>query len=279
MKSRNQTGLENEVNRMKKFVSLFYGVLIVIGLLGCSNQAEEVEIQEEKINFDDVFIEEFSRAINERWGAQDKLDEYENEAVYFEKNIEILENELGIIKQSLTNVESKELKELGSQYIEGAEYQIEMFKTTDWDLQWDYNEKAEQLRKPALIKLVDEYNVIIEDEFQQIYKDFKEKSTVISKENDANNFAEKLIYEIVFEKTTGDYGDNIYTAIVENTSDFEFEYLSYDVQIKDSEGVVISNDFIYLENFTPGTKQKVELLYLPEDTESLELSLDHFAIK
>ena len=267
------------MKRMKKFVSLFFGVLIVIGLLGCSNQAKEVEIQEGKINFDDVFIEEFSRAINERWAAQDKLDEYENEAVYNEKNVEILENELEIIKPSLTSVESKELKELGSQYIEGAEYQIEMFKTTDWDLQWDYNEKAEKLRKPALIKLVDEYNVIIEDEFQQIYKDFKEKSTLISKENDANNFAEKLIYEIVFEKTTDDYGDNIYTAIVENTSDFEFEYLSYDVQIKDSEGVVISNDFIYLENFTPGTKQKVELLYLPEDTESLELSLDYFAIK
>ena len=85
MKSRNQTGLENEVNRMKKFVSLFFGVLIVIGLLGCSNQAKDVEIQEGKINFDDVFIEEFSRAINERWAAQDKLDEYENEAVYNEK--------------------------------------------------------------------------------------------------------------------------------------------------------------------------------------------------
>ena len=262
---------------MKKIVRLFLGVLIVIGILGCSNQAKEVGVQKEKINSDEVFIEELSRAINERWAAQDKLDE--NEAVYYEKNVEILENELGIIKQSLTNVESKELKELGSQYIEGAEYQIEMFKTTDWDLQWDYNEKAEQLRKPALIRLVDEYNVVIEDEFQQIYKDFKEKSTVISKENDANNFAEKLIYEIVFEKTTDDYGDNIYTTIVENTSDFEFEYLSYDVQIKDSEGVVISNDFIHLENFTPGTKQKVELLYLPEDTESLELSLDHFAIK
>lgn len=264
---------------MKKIVRLFLGVLIVIGVLGCSNQAKEVGVHEEKINSDDVFIEEFSRAINERWAAQDKLDENESEAVYFEKNVEILENELGIIKQSLADVESKELKELGSQYIEGAEYQIEMFKTTDWDLQWDYNEKAEQLRKPALIRLVDEYNVIIEDEFQQIYKDFKEKSTVISKENDAKNFAEKLIYEITFEKTTDGYGDNIYTTIVENTSDFEFENLSYNVQIKDSEGVVISNDFIYLENFTPGTKQKVELLYLPEDTETLELSLDYFAIK
>lgn len=94
----------------------------MIGILGCSNQAKEVGVHEEKINSDEVFIEEFSRAINERWAAQDKLDEYENEAVYNEKNVEILENELEIIKPSLTSVESKELKELGSQYIEGAEY-------------------------------------------------------------------------------------------------------------------------------------------------------------
>lgn len=55
--------------------------------------------------------------------------------------------------------------------------------------------------------------------------------------------------------------------------------LSYDVQLKDSDGIVVGNDFIHLENFTPGAKHKVELLYVPEDTETLELSLDYFAIK
>ena len=186
---------------------------------------------------------------------------------------------MATIEKSLANVENKELKELGNQYVEGAKFQIEMFKTSDWELQLEYSEKSEKLRKPALIKLVDEYNVIVEEEFQQTYKDFKEQATVINKENNANSFAEKFAHEIVFEKTTDEYGDHMYTAIVENTSDIEFESLSYDVQYKDSDGIVVGNDYINLENFTPGTKHKVELKYLPENTANFELSLDYLTLK
>lgn len=263
---------------MKKFISLFFVLLIVVGgLLGCSNQPEKAK---EKKSPDDVFIEAFSKAINKRWAEQDKLVESEVEdKEYYEKNVEILEKELETIEKKLANVEDKELKELGNQYVEGAKFQIEMFKTTDPDLEWEYSEKSEQLRKPALIKLVDEYNVKIEDEFQQTYKDFKEQATVINKENDANSFAEKFAQEIVFEKTTDEYGDPMYTAIVENTSDIEFASLSYDVQFKDSNGIVVGNDYISLENFTPGTKHKVELTYLPENTDTLELSLNYLELK
>lgn len=261
---------------MNKFLSLSFALLMVIGILGCSNQSEE---DKEKTSPNDVFIKEFSEAINERWAEQDKLDESEEDKIYNEKNVEILEKELETIEKSLANVEDKELKELGNQYVEGAKYQIEMFKTDDLDLQFEYSEKSEQLRKPAFIKLVDEYKVIIEEEFQQTYKDFKEQATVINKENDANNFAEKLAQEIVFEKTTDEYGDLMYTAIIENTSDIEFESLQYDVQFKDSNDIVVGNDYIYLGNFSPETKQKVELTYLPEETATFELSLDYLELK
>ncbi|MGD7024744.1 FxLYD domain-containing protein [Rossellomorea vietnamensis] len=261
---------------MNKFFSLFFALLIVIGILGCSNQSEKAA---DKVSPDDVFVEEFSKAINERWAEQDKLKDTEEEKIYNEKNAEILGEELKAIEKSLANVEDKELKELGNKYVEGAKFQIEMFKTNDLELQFEYSEKSEQLRKPALIKLVDEYNVIIEEDFQQTYKDFKEQATVINKENDAKTFAEKLAQEIIFEKTTDEYGDLMYTGIVENTSDMEFDSLQYDVQFKDSDGIVVGNDYIFLENFTPGTKQKVELTYLPEDTATFDLLLDYLALK
>lgn len=150
------------------------------------------------------------------------------------------------IEKSLASVEDKELKELGNKYVEGAKFQIEMFKTNDWELQIEYSEKSELLRKPALIKLVDEYNVEIKEEFQQTYKDFKEQATVINKENEAHKYAENLALETVFEKTTDEYGDLMYTAIIENTSDIEFESLSYDVQFKDNDGIVVGTDFFIL---------------------------------
>ena len=265
-----------EEKEMNKFFSLFFALIMVFSILGCSNQSEKAE---EKVSPDDVFVEEFSKAINKRWTEQDKMKETEEDEKYYTKNVEILEKELETIEKSLANVEGKELKELGNQYVEGAKLQIEMFKTNDWDLQMEYSEKSERLRKPALIELVEEYNVIIEDEFLQTYKDFKAQATVINKENEANSYAEKLRQEIVFEKTTDESGDLMYTAIIENTSDFEFESLDYDVQYKDSDGIVVDNDNIYLENFKPGTKQKIELKYIPEGTATFELSLDYLELK
>jgi len=168
---------------MNKFFSLFFALLMVIGILGCSNQSENAG---EEVSPDDVFIEKFSKAINERWAEQEKIEGMEDEKKYYEKNVGILEKELEIIEKSLANVEDKELKELGNQYVEGAKIQIEMFKSNDSQLQLEYSEKAAQLRQPALVKLVDEYNVIIEEEFQQIYKDFKGEATEINNTTEDN---------------------------------------------------------------------------------------------
>jgi len=267
---------------MKKYFSLLFMMcLLVVGIVGCSS-SDEVETAKGETLSNDEYIKEFSKAINTRWAEQEKLEaseDYETEKEYNEKNAEILEKELASIEKNLDKIEDKELKEVVNQYIEGAKYQVEMFKTEDFELQLEHSEKSEQLRKPALIKLVDEYNVVIEEEFQQLYKDFKQQATVINKENDAQSFAEKFAQEIVFEKTTDEYKNDMYTAIVENTSDIEFNSLSYDVQYKDADGIVIGNDYINLENFTLGSKQKIELTYVPENTANLELTLNYLELK
>ncbi|WP_054955718.1 DUF4972 domain-containing protein [Paenibacillus dakarensis] len=258
---------------MRKTTSFLFIMLLVISMLGCSNQSGKTA--EQPPSPDDIFIEEFGKAINKRWTAQDMLDDKLSKEVYYEKNAEILEAELESIEKSLANVEDKDLKETGSQYVEGAKKQIEAFKTTDYELQITYSEESEKLRKPALIKLVEEYHVKIDEEHNQTYRDFKEQAAVINKENDANKYAETLGQEISFEKSKGEFGNITYKAIVENTSDIEFDSISYEVQYKDKDGIVVGNDSIYLENFSPGSKQKVELILAPEDTKTISISLDH----
>ncbi len=267
---------------MKKAISILFSLLLVVGLMGCNNASEGTE---KKKTPDDVFVEEFGKAINKRWTEQDKLDdslskeENYDENEYVERNVEILEAEIATIEKNLANVEDKELKKLGEQYVEGAKLQIEMFKTTDWELEAQYSEESSKLRKPALITLVDEYNMKIDEEHQQMYKDFKEQVNVINKENAANKYAEQLALEITFERTIDEFSNITYTSIVENTSDIEFDSLQYDVQYLDSEGIVVDNDYIYFENFTPGTKQKVELTYAPEEATTLKLTLDYLSLE
>lgn len=259
---------------MKNAKIILLTLLLVFNMIGCSNHRTEQSKSPDK-----QFIEDFSKAINKRWTAQENLDEKLREDEYNKKNAEILETELKTIEKSLANTEDKDLKETGSQYIEGARIQIEMFKTTDYELQYQYSEESEKLRKPALIKLVDEYGVKIDEEHLQTYKDFKEQAIVINKENDANEYAEKIAQEITFDKSKGEFGDITYTAIVENASDIEFESIHYNVQYKDKDGVVIGNDYIFLQNFNPNTKQRVELAYTPEETETIRISLDYFSLE
>ena len=96
---------------MKKFVSLFFGVLIVIGLLGCSNQAKEVEIQEGKINFDDVIERSFHNNISDKQqyliDLQGRIDSNIGNnriLVPLQREFEQRKNELDILLKELFNL-------------------------------------------------------------------------------------------------------------------------------------------------------------------------------
>lgn len=53
-----------------------------------------------------------------------------------------------------------------------------------------------------------------------------------------------------------------FISTIENTSDFNFKNLYYNVPYKD--GVFIGNNLICLEEFTKRLKQKIKLLLLKE---------------
>jgi len=140
--------------------------------------------------------------------------------------------------------------------------------------------KGDIIRKPALMSMVETYGVKIKPEHEQIYTDFKAKATVIDKENKAKKYAEELGSKIKFEKITKDYGTVILESIVENTSDFDFESISYNVQFKDANDVVVENDSIYINNFTKGQKQKVELMIFDDKKyETILITLDSVYVK
>ena len=127
--------------------------------------------------------------------------------------------------------------------------------------------------------MVNDYKIKIKDQHQQTYKDFKEQATIINKENKSEEFANKLASEITFEKSTDEFGDTVFTSIVENTSDIDFKNITYQVQYKDKDGIVIGDDYVYLENFDSKSKQKIKLTPYEEGVESIVLTTDWFENK
>lgn len=265
--------------KMNKLVGLSLAMMLGFSVVGCNNT-----LVKEK-NGDEIFIKEFSKAINERWSDLEEITEkYEKkkitESENFDLTIESIQEEIDTINENLINIESKELKQLAEKYVEGDEMQIKYLQASDGELAYNFYEQMQQLRKPTLITLVEEYGATINEEHMQTYKNFKEEATVINKQNGAKEFLDKMATEVVVEKTTDEWGNVEYIVIIENNSEVDFKLVQYQVNYKDSEGVVVGNDWIYLENFDKNTKQKYTLYtYDIKDIESVVLTTDYFEIK
>lgn len=245
-----------------------------LALTGCSKEEKSEKTPEQK------FIEIFEKKINDRWTKIDKLSSKNlDQDSYNNQLIEVVEDEVEDLKLAAESLNDVTFKGIANNYIEGTLAQIEAFKTNDSDLMWSYQEKSDKLRKPSLTTLVDTYGVKINEEHQQTYKDFKESAMIINKENDAKKYAEKLALEMQFNKIEEDYGSITYETIIENTSNITFDSLSFNVKCKDKDGVVILNDYIYLNNFEPNTKQKAEIFTSKEGIETLSVTLDSFYLK
>lgn len=238
---------------VKKIILSVVSTICVASLVvGCGANNKKVE---KEISGDEKFIIEASKAINKRWDSQEKG---EKENYTTEQYIKILEDENKSLEAAKETIENKEMLKEVESYIEGNKKQIAGSKTQDEELSYKYSEESEKLRKPALINLVDKYGMTINENNKQIYTDFKAKASIINKETEGKEFAEKLATEIEFSKGQ-EYGIIKYEAVVENTSDFDFQSISYIVDFLDSDGVVVDSDTLYVDNFNKGTKKKVEV--------------------
>ena len=273
------------MNLRSKIIGLVLLTMTSVGVVGCSSTNSTSNNQNQEVATDEAFISSFEKAINKRWDEQNKLEQKFStntsytEEQYEEDTIKVLENEIETLEKNKEGIKDKDLKEIADNYIEGVKKQIEAQKTNDYDLQYKYQEESDKLRKPALIAMVDDYGIKIKDDHQQTYKDFKEQATIINKENDSQAFADKLASEMTFEKKTDEFGYVEFSTIVENTSDIDFKNLSYNVQYKDKDGIVIGDDIIFLENFDAKSKQKVKLSPFEEGVESIVVTTDWFENK
>ncbi|WP_289128499.1 hypothetical protein [uncultured Clostridium sp.] len=243
-------------------------------LVSCGESVSKEVTPEEK------FTKVFEKELNNRWTEVEKLDSEELDAdKYNEELIKIVTKELDEIKKAAEGLTDITLKEIAENYIKGAEAQIESFKTSDYELQWKYQEEANRLRKPAIVALVEKYGVVIDEEHTQTYKDFKEYANIVELENEAKKYAEKLALEMTFTKVEDEYGSQQFETIIENSSEIDYESLSFSIKCKDSNGITVSTDYIYLNDFSPGEKSKEVIYAFEEGIETLEVNVDSFYLK
>lgn len=221
-------------------------------VVGCSSTNEPKPV-------DNKFLSDVSKATDARWDYLDTTTE-ESESIYLK---EAVQKELDVLSKYKELNEEEEffndpkLKKIASDYLDALNTQIESIKYYNSDYlkyseQWaeGYNK-----RSTLLVKLVDEYGLKLDEDG---FAELRENAKAVTENEEINKEIEELVKSINFEKVKTEYGWSDYAAVVENSTSVDLESLEVNVKLLDKEGVTVSDELVFVDNWNKGEKKKLE---------------------
>ena len=252
MRNYNKNGKNLKGREYMKKILTFTIVMISILLMGCSSENGPKSV-------DNQFLSDVSKATEARWEYLDKYTD-ESESVYLK---EAVKKELYIIEKYKTLNEEEEvfndpkLKKIAEDYIEALNTQIESIKYytsdyTKYEEQWSdgYNK-----RSTLLVKLVDEYGLKLDEDG---FAELKENAKAVTEKEKIDEEIEEMVKSINFENVKTEYDWSDYEAVVENSTSVNFEGLEINVKLLDKDGVTVSDELVWVDNWNKGEKKKLE---------------------
>lgn len=233
---------------MKKIL-IFTIMMISSLIIGCSGPK----------TVDNEFLSDVSKATQARWDYLDNTTE-ESESIYLK---EAVQKELDILEKyndsndDEGNFNDPKLKKIAQDYLDALNMQAESIKyySSDYlkyDEQWSegYNK-----RSTLLVQLVDEYGLELDEDG---FAELRENSKVVEEKENIDKEVEALVKSIDFENVKTEYGWSDYAAVVENSTSINFESLEINVKLLDKDGVTISDEPVWVDNWNTGEKKKLE---------------------
>lgn len=226
-----------------RFLKLFSSVALLMTCVGCANNVEKQSVDEE-------FIANLRDGLISRWNYSESQ---------FDDSPETWEGLINCELEEIKEYKDKgfENKNLGKQaklYIQNLEDTLEITKYASDYEKWN-TEYYNDLYLDRVLTLYNIDNLVDvtfaddsnQDDFDVLVESGKEVYQV-----------DEILNSVNFDKSIDEYGDTVFTANVENTSDFNFEYFSFDIQFTDNDGIVTNNEIASTENWESGTVHKFE---------------------
>lgn len=236
---------------MKKILT-FTIVMISLLIIGCSSENGPKAV-------DNEFLSDVSKATEARWEYLDKTTE-ESESIYLK---EAVQKELNILeKYKELNDEEKifndpKLKKIAEDYLDALNTQIESIKyyTSDSIKYMEQWSEGYNKRSTLLVKLVDEYGLKLDEDG---FAELKENAKAVTEKEEIDKEVEELVKSIDFENVKTEYGWSDYADVIENSTSVNFESLEINVKLLDKDGVTVSDEIVWVDNWNTGEKKKLE---------------------
>ena len=241
--------------KKRLFVALFSCLLLfsLSFLMGC-NSASSNEPQYS----DKDFINSMSKGLENRWDISENPNHPET--------VSGLEECVDAELKELTQYESATFEDTKLQ--EKALQYINILKDSKEHAAWNYSnnykdvEKWEDLynQRTVLIKyFVENYNLTVDDKYQDIMKEFLSNGESVENESAVETALEKEANNIKFKLVEDDgYGWKTYRGKFKNKTGQELKDLSLAINLLDKEGTVVATEYSNLNNLENDQKAVVE---------------------
>lgn len=249
---------------MKKIVAGLLILVCCIMLLGCN--------AEEK-TYDQNFLDDLKQGLIERWNLS-------NELLFDSKESgeKFVNAELNYIEKYLTKkFEDTELQEMAISYINLLKKQKDSLKYFDVDYvkhseAWN---NALDERAKCIVEFINLYNLKFPDKFKENVDEFTVRAETVKENETLINQIDEMKKTIQFEKVEQSYDYSYYEAIVENTTDKTFDYFSLNINLIDSNDVIVESTYASVDNWAPGQKTKFEFM-TDAQFEKYEYEIDYY---
>ena len=221
--------------------------MLVLSLFGCSQQAQQNSGPDYK---DQAFLADLGKGLEARWAIGDNHDTISSDVLK-----EAIQAEKDAIDQYRTaEFEDTELQELAIRYLNSLDDTMEkagMYAPDNYDSMEAWS-KAYDNRTMILNEIVSNYDVDVTSQYQSYLDDLVSNGKAAQKTSDNDLAVQELAdsIKIVFESDSYGYINGEATLL--NTSELDFEYITFNVQLYDDTGVRTDSTYISVSNWKPG---------------------------
>ena len=231
---------------------------------------------------DGPFMESLKTGLQKRWDVS-----AENDKVLAENNGMFPDyNTMKKSYHSFVSAELEQLSEYPSQEFEDTKLQekaiayinmlndsdecIDKYLPADEDKFMEEWEKIYNQRTKALKEFVDVYGLTVDEKYQSTLDDMLSTASYVEEKEDKEEEVQQLVNSIEFELKEDDDGYKTYSAVVENTTDIDFDYIDLEINLLDADGVIIESTYSDVNNFNSGSKARFEFETM-EDFDSYDI--------
>lgn len=240
-------------------ITLVFCLSSICVLNSCESKEEPVVEYKDK-----EFVEDVALGWQERFDSESQAAEEDD----VEKQVEFLLKGCDAELSRIEKYENQEFKKQGLKDLM-VEY-IACLRDGDEALKYYVSDNEKYIssiqtvnndRRRILTRMASDYGLAIDDAHKDAFSDWLSNAEVTGAYSKQQKTVEEFVANIKFEKEPDDYYDekyHTYSTNLKNTTNIYFDKLDIKVKLHDAKDVVVGTESVYIENFKPGSTEKIE---------------------